>query len=106
MLFRSEKAKTENHMNINSAPQMQWLFYEQLEYEPVKWTKTDKPSTDKEALPYLGEGGKVKGQWKKIHTEYNNYVLPLIDYTEQGRLHPPVKVPATVTGRLGAGSSE
>lgn len=105
-LAKVEKARSENQMNINSPKQMQWIFYTQLEYDPVKWTATGQPSTDKEALPYLGEGGKVKGEWKKIHTEYNNYVLPLIEYSEDGSLHPPVKVPATVTGRLGAGSSE
>lgn len=101
-----EKAWSENQMNINSPKQMQWLFYERLEYDPVKWTDTGQPSTDKEALPYLGAGGKAKSEWKKIHTEYNNFVLSLIDYSEDGYLHPPVKAPATVTGRFGAGSSE
>jgi hypothetical protein len=45
-----KKVCEKNHFNINSGPQRQWLFYEQMGYPVVIKTDKGEPAVDKKAL--------------------------------------------------------
>lgn len=94
-------------INLNSVPQMSKLFFDELGYEPISYTKDSKPKLDKYALkvwskrgcPYATNLLKYRDMTKRLGT----YVIGLID-----KVHPDGKVHATFvqtgakTGRLAA----
>ena len=61
-------AHPEKELNISSPIQLREFLYTLLAYEPVKYTKTNNPSTDKEAI-------------EKLNTPYTNL---LAEYKELG----------------------
>lgn len=96
------KIKGENHFNINSGPQRQWLFYDMLKF-PIK-LRTDKgqPATDKKALLGFGDLGKVLKKQNDLVKELG-YVQGCLDALIFNTLHPQFRMPGTLTCRL-AGS--
>lgn len=100
-------AKEKEHLNINSGPQMQWLFYEQLKFPIIMTTKSGQPSTGTDALPGFGEVGQLLKQQKDTVKE-EGYVKGCLDHLLEDsegnyRLHPQFRIPGTLTCRL-AGS--
>lgn len=106
-----ELAKRVGHpINPNSTQQLQRLFFDELGYQPIKWTKggksgVKKPSTDSEVLTEFAEQGCPISQLimdirseVKIRGTYIEGPLELID--ENLRLHTNLKQHGTVTGRL------
>lgn len=108
---KRDKLASEEHLNLNSSQQMQWLFYEKLEYpilirtyqggtlepeeyifdfkakeykpnpELKKWLKTS-PSTGVKALPGFGEAGKLLGRQKDEEKELT-YVRACLEHLIQ-----------------------
>lgn len=99
--------KNMEHLNINSGPQMQWLFYDRLGFPIIMHTKSGQPSTGTDALPGFGEVGRLLKK-QKDDTKEESYVSAclehLVTYGEnEYRIHPQFRCPGTLTGRL-AGS--
>ena len=100
-------AKQVEHLNIKSGPQMQWLFYERLDFPIIMTTKSGQPSTGTDALPGFGEVGKLLKK-QKDDVKEEGYVKGclenLVQYkVREHRIHPQFRVPGTLTCRL-AGS--
>jgi DNA polymerase-1 len=98
-------------VNLNSTPQLQRLFFEQLKYEPLKMTdggKTGikKPSTDEEVLQHFVDKkgcpfSKLIMEHRKISKIYGTYVEGLLSWVDSElRIHTTLKQGGTVTGRL------
>ena len=87
--------------NLHSGSQRSWLFYEKLN-KPVKvFTKSDKPATDKKALPGFGEPGLSLSKLDK-QTKLLGFVEALRGQLDGDNLaHPRFNTPGTFTGRLG-----
>ncbi len=98
-------------VNPNSTPQLQKLFFEELKYEPIKWTDggksgIKKPSTDEEVLlkfakelncPYSQLIISLRGVVKMRGTYIEG---PLEQVDDNLRLHTSLLQHGTVTGRL------
>ena len=92
-----------SQFNLNSNPQLCWLFYDCLGYTVQKRTKKGEPSIDKKVLPLLGDVGKLLSKYNIIEKE-RQYIKACLDKVHDGILHPSFRVPGTLTGRLaGAG---
>lgn len=89
--------------NLNSKPQLAWLFFDRLNYPIIQRTPTGRPVVDKKILPNLGdEGRQLAGYNKKI--KELGYVEACRTNLRDGTLHPQFRAPGTLTGRLsGAG---
>lgn len=85
--------------NINSKPQLAWLFYEKLGYSIATKTATGRPSVDKKVLPLLGPEGRALVAYNKVIKE-RGYVEACLDAVRDGLLHPQFRAPGTLTGRL------
>lgn len=96
---RYDKAHSLQHFNINSGPQLQWLFYTRLGHEVKLHTDKGLPATDNKAKAFFGEPGKILLKYDKLFKE-RGYVSKALVTTKEGLLHPQFKVPGTLTGRL------
>lgn len=95
--------KSSQHFNINSNKQKQWLFYEKLGYPVLLTTESGQPAADGKALTSFGEPGALLIGQNEAFKE-QGYVAAVLEHSSTGVLHPAVKVPGTLTGRLsGAG---
>lgn len=98
-----DELKGQQHFNINSNQQKQWLFYEKLGNPVTLTTESGQPATDEKALKGFGEPGRVLIQQNEAVKE-KGYVEAVLEHSKGGVLHPAFKVPGTLTGRLaGAG---
>ena len=92
-------------LNLNSGRQKAWFFYEYLGLPVLLKTKSDLPSTGKDALKGWGELGKILQKQNKLIKE-SQYVSKAIEFyrPDTGAIHPSVLLPGTSSGRLaGAG---
>lgn len=97
-------------VNVNSPKQLGRLFFEQLGYQPLKWTDGGKtgnkqPSTDEESLSHFANNGcpysKVIMEHRKIAKIYGTYIEGLLSWVDSDlRIHTTLKQGGTVTGRL------
>ena len=114
--------------NTNSGTQLKDLFYNKLysaEKKVITYNRRDivcydlksprgqillpatdsgAQPTDKHALPWLGEAGRVLNAKNKEDTSLSTFVKPYIKFattSSDGRMHPGWIVPQAVTGRLG-----
>lgn len=91
----------ESKFNINSGMQRSWLFYEKLNYPVKVHTKSDKPATDKKALPGFGETGLLLSKLDK-QTKLLSFIDSLRNQLDVEQVaHPRFNTPGTFTGRLG-----
>jgi len=95
---RQELAAT-NHFNLNSGPQLGWLFYNQLNKPVLLTTETGTPAVDGKAMGMWGEPGTLLKKRSKAEKELG-YVDAAIGYQRNGIIHPQFRVPGTLTGRL------
>lgn len=95
--------ETQQHFNINSNKQKQWLFYDKLKHPVVLTTDSGQPAADGKALTSFGKPGALLIEQNEAVKE-QGYVSAVLEHSPTGILHPAVKVPGTLTGRLsGAG---
>jgi DNA polymerase-1 len=97
-------------ININSVHQLRKLFFEQLKYQPVKWSDGGKsgiksPSTDEEVLDIFASNGckfsKLIRDHRKISKIYGTYIEGLLGWVDpELRIHTTLKQGGAVTGRL------
>lgn len=92
----------ENHFNINSGSQLQWLFYEKLKYPVILRTDKGHPAVDKRALLAWGEAGQILKKQNDLVKE-EGYVQGCLRSLINNTLHPQFRMPGTLTCRL-AGS--
>ena len=98
-----EELERIQHFNINSNKQKQWLFYEKLGHPVLLTTESGQPAADGKALTSFGEPGALLIGQNEAFKE-QGYVTAVLEHSPTGILHPAVKVPGTLTGRLaGAG---
>lgn len=100
---RLAELEGQQHFNINSNQQKQWLFYERLNNPVTLTTDSGQPATDEKALKGFGEPGRILIDQNELVKE-RSYVEAVLAHSQTGILHPSFKVPGTYTGRLaGAG---
>jgi len=104
-VIKCAEAEHVNHFNIDSTQQLQWLFFERLGITPKRYTPKGAPAVDKKSLPYLGAPGRLLSKYRKLRDE-RKFVTATLNVQMDGVLHPMLKVPATITGRLGGGSND
>jgi hypothetical protein len=68
----------------------------------VKMTPSGEIPIDKKILPLLGECGKLVTEYNRVLKEIG-YVESCLESVRDGRLHPGVRMPGTLTGRIAAG---
>ncbi len=98
------------YINLNSPAQLGKLFFEQLGYTPIKWTKGGKtgiksPSTDEETLTAYADKGcpysKLILQHRTYAKIYGTYIEGMLKWVDKDlRIHTSLKQGGTVTGRL------
>jgi len=88
-------------LNLNSGRQKAWFFYEYLKLPVLLKTKSDLPSTGKDALKGWGELGKLLQKQNKLIKE-SQYVSKAIEVyrPDTNAIHPSVLLPGTSSGRL------
>jgi len=88
-------------LNLNSGRQKAWFFYEYLKLPILLKTKSDLPSTGKDALKGWGAMGKQLQKQNKLIKE-SQYVSKAIEVynTVTESIHPSVLLPGTSSGRL------
>lgn len=101
-LAKIELAKEQNHFNINSGQQRQWLFYDYLKFPVLIKSDNGNPAVDKRALLSWGEPGQLLKHSNDLTKELG-YVNGCLDNLIDDVIHPQFRLPGTVTGRL-AGS--
>lgn len=94
--------QTTNHFNLDSVNDLRWLFYEQLGYQPTVLTDSGLPAVDEDALSQMGAEAKPLLEYKEA-TKGLTFVESLSALLVGEIYHPQVKVPGTLTGRLGGG---
>jgi hypothetical protein len=98
-----EQVEGENHFNLGSDRQLQWLFYEKLKYPIILRTKNDNPAVDKRAMKGFREPGQLLLRFNDYDKE-GQYVKACLDHLIDSKIHPHFRSPGTTTGRLaGAG---
>jgi DNA polymerase family A len=112
----AEEVKELGLFSLDSPLQLGQLFYDVLGYEILVWTrpgegKEPKASTDSEAMKGFGEAGKLYTAYSEVSkllemvTGCLEHLVEHADGHPCGDsgwfLHPQVKVPGTITGRLG-----
>ena len=91
-----------NPFNINSTAQLIDLFYNELGFEVLEYTEKKAPSIGKRCLPHLGKLGNILINYRKLRDQ-RKFVTSLEKSQREGRLHPNMKIPGTITGRLAGG---
>lgn len=99
---RYDENKDVNHYNLNSPKQLIWLFYMKMSYACVVFTDTGAKSCDANALPFLGEPGRILVGYRKLINE-RKFLTATENVMINGRVHPQYKLPGTNTGRLSGG---
>lgn len=104
-----EKETEVETFNLASRDQLSWLLYDALEFpvllrtEPSSRFPEGQPATDEDALLQMGQIGPMLVRHQEAVKEMS-FVESLSSIQIDGVLHPQVKVPGTLTGRLsGAG---
>lgn len=94
-----KRMEASNHFNINSPPQLKWLFYTRMGIEPTRFSeKTGEPSCDKKALGEMGAVGGLLLKYRELVTT-RKFTTQLINVNKGGMFYPNVILPATITGR-------
>ena len=96
------KGPIPNPFNIDSAQQLADFFYNELDFDVQALTPKGEPSVNKMCLPYLGPLGAVLIKYRKLRDQ-RKFVTSLTNCQINGRLHPRMKIPGTLTGRLAGG---
>jgi hypothetical protein len=95
-----EKMSSENHFNINSGQQKEWLFYTKMGKEILVYTENGNPATDKKALLAWGEPGKLLKEQNDAVKELG-YVEKCLEIAGlDGKVHTQFNMVGTLTGRL------
>jgi len=92
-------------INLNSPDQMAELFYNVLDLEKVKVTKTGKASTDDDTIEKLAEKHEFPNlvkRFRNIMHDKSNYIDAIKNAISDmdGRIHPHYSQTRSVTGRL------
>jgi DNA polymerase-1 len=97
-------------VNPGSPKQLGKLFFKQLGYTPIKWTKggasaIKQPCTDEEVLAEFADNGcpfsKLIIEHRKLAKIHGTYVEGLLQWVDQElRIHTTLKQKGAVTGRL------
>jgi len=106
-LAKKERLAAENHFNMNSGAQRQWLFYERLGYPVILYTDKGNPAVDKKALLAWGEVGQIlkRNNDKTKELSYVQSCIDMLHNSPDGLIHPQYRLPGTLTCRIaGAGS--
>lgn len=105
-LIKKERLQSENHFNMNSGKQRQWLFYEKFKYPVILTTENGNPAVDKKALLAWGDVGQILKKNNDLVKElsYVQSCIEQLDMNKTGLLHPQYRLPGTLTCRIaGAG---
>ncbi len=97
--------ETGQHFNPRSRAQLAWLFFDKLDYTPLKFTDAGAKSVDKEVLPFLGAPGKHLSGVRKLEKELS-YVEAGLAKQRDGTLHVACKSVGAATGRLAGGDGD
>ena len=95
-------------LNVNSAPQLATVLYDELKLPVVEMTEAGKPSTSADALEKLGAGAHpivpLLQEYRQIEKLASSYINPKVN-PSTGRVHASYMQIGTETGRMkGAGS--
>lgn len=95
-------------LNVNSAPQLATVLYDELKLPVVERTDAGKPSTSADALEKLGAGAHpiipLLQEYRQIEKLQSSYINPKVN-PSTGRVHAAYMQIGTETGRMkGAGS--
>lgn len=86
--------------NLNSDPQLRYLFYDLLGNPVKQMTESLQPSTSNRALSAMGEAGKILADYNYGVKEIG-FLEGYLEMTERRTtIHPSARTPGTVTGRL------
>lgn len=101
---RVEKARSgevpEYRFNLNSDPQLRYLFYQLLGYPPKLTTESGQPATSNRALKAFGQAGQILVDYNFSVKELG-FLESYIEMTQnRPTIHPSFRTPGTVTGRL------
>jgi len=89
--------------NLNSIPDLKYLFYDVLKFTPLKTTESGEPSLDNKALRFLGDLGMLLVSYRDL-TKEEGYVRSCLEnLNNESLLRPDFKVFGTVTGRIAGG---
>ncbi len=102
---RMDALQTESPINYNSSDQLAHLLYDKVGLEVPLYTDTGKPSTGAKALSCLGELGQALLDYRGYVTQLK-FLKQLIDSNQNGKVHPDIKLPGTVTTRASGGNIE
>lgn len=91
--------------SITSGKQMKELIFRYAGIDPVTYTDKGQPSLEEKALKQMGPIGGALLKHTKVSTEIR-FLLAIIENNQGGTVHPNIKLPATVTGRVGGGIVE
>lgn len=97
---RMELVENVNHFNLDSDKQLAWLFYEKLGNKPLLFTDSGSPAISEKALKAFGEEGKVLIDYNEKVKEKSYVEAGLQHSLRDGHIHPRLRIPATLTGRL------
>jgi len=100
---RLTKDNPKFQFNIQSKPQLEWLLFDRLGYDPVKYTEGGRRAVDKKSLPAFGEIGRLLMEYNKVVKELG-YIRSCLTLSSEGDiLYPRINYPGTVTGRCSGG---
>ncbi len=91
-----------NPFNIDSPKQLVNLFYNFLEYDVKDTTPKGEPSVNKRCLPFFDQYGEILIKYRLLRDQ-RKFVTSLGKAQNEGRLHPRMRIPGTITGRLSGG---
>jgi len=97
---KMEAARGVQHFNTNSTHQLRWLFFDMMNLPIGEYTAKGEPSTSKEVLKVLGVPGKLLLEYRDYVTKLK-FVTQIRDGLVGDRIHPTVRVFATISTRSG-----
>lgn len=90
----------EYKFNLNSDPQLRYLFYDLLKFPVKKMTESGQPSTSNQVLGKMGEAGQILADYNYGVKEMG-FLEGYLEMTDhRPTIHPSFRTPGTVTGRL------
>lgn len=99
-----EDNKSAMFFKITSKDHLRWLFFEQQNKRVLKQTEKGQASVDESVLVGMGEAAKPLVTYNKLTKELQ-YVNAILEVSARdGKFHPSMKIPGTVTGRASGGS--
>ncbi len=93
----------ENHFNIDSPSQLQWLLYTHMGLKSIKGTEKGANSVDKSTLKTLGEPGKILAEYRIVR-DILKFVTAVGNLSEEsGKIFPLYNIYGTLSGRCSGG---